>query len=100
MTTLRIPGTAVRADAAARLGALLRLCVRDYRRVTLDCPLAAGIVAEQRRRRTARGARLAHTIRRVVRGDALAVDPIYLEAAAACYRAGGPGNCPLRRARP
>jgi hypothetical protein len=100
MTTLRISGTAVRADAAARLRALLGLCVRDYRRMTLDCPLAAGIVAEHRHRRRARRAAIDQTIRRIVRGTPLTVDPIYLEAAAACCRAGGPDNCPMRRTRP
>jgi hypothetical protein len=103
MQTIRIPRARLGEDAAARLGAALEVCVHEYRRAALDCPLAAGIVALHRRRRADEeaggGRRLADTIRRFVVGEASRVDGIYLEAAAACSRAGGQWNCPLQPPR-
>jgi hypothetical protein len=41
---------AVSQVSTARLAAALEMCVRGYRHATLDCPLAAGIVALHSRR--------------------------------------------------
>jgi len=63
----------MRTTMRRRVSDALRICLRNYRRAELDCPLAAGIVAVRRRR--GRGA---------VLDDAARVDRIYLDAAAGC----------------
>jgi hypothetical protein len=102
MRTIRVPVTAVRKEAAAQLVAALKVCIREYRQAALDCPLAAGVVALHHRRSSrtpGRARRLEDTIRGFVLRNASRVDAVYLHAAAACCRAGGPSNCPLRSSR-
>jgi hypothetical protein len=95
------PSVAVSEVSTARFAAALAMCIRAYRHATLDCPLAAAIIALHGRRRP-RGVappgrrRMKDTIRRFLLGEASRVDAVYLEAAAACRRTGGPLNCPLR----
>ena len=72
----------MRTTIRRRVSDALRICLRDYRRAELDCPLAAGIVAVRRRR--ARAGRHGRRGWGAVLDDAARVDRIYLEAAAGC----------------